>query len=106
MSEPKEVEPVEDEDESAFLLYLTNGNVEQAERIREITNKYPITELDLDPNTTSIPTAEYEQLKTDAERYRFIKPSSFKRQLNVIDGDLEPLNDSALDEAIDKSRGK
>ena len=39
----------------------------------------------------------------DAERYRHIRPSSFKRQLNVVAGNMELLNDDALDAAIDAS---
>ena len=44
------------------------------------------------------------QSNLDAERYRFLRPASFVRQLNVVDGDLMPLNGDDLDNAIDAIR--
>lgn len=110
MTEHKAVDPLEDEDESAFLLYLTNGNVEHAERLREMTSEYKFTMADLEPNTITIPTTEYEQLKADAERYISMRAYCVTKGclpeavLKVLRDNRATFNE--FDEAIDQARDK
>ncbi len=102
MTEHKEVETV------AYAYYRLSNRQKVLSHTAISKENWPVNLTKplgiIEPNTTTIPTEEYKQLKADAERYRFIRPSSFSRQLNVVNENLFPLNDDVLDEAIDQAR--
>jgi hypothetical protein len=81
-------------------------HIRESAYLKSIGNK-PTDWNEVTPPSESARIAELEaklaECEKDAERYRFIRPSSFSRPLNVVDAGLEPLNDEELDEVIDKA---